>query len=47
MDFKAPGHDIILLGSFGTMDATQFGSSQYAKVIVNRLWGMPPALDMA
>lgn len=47
MDFKAPGRDIILLGGFGKTDATQFGSSQYAKVVVGRLWGMPPALNMA
>jgi phosphoribosylformylglycinamidine synthase len=46
MDFKEPGHEILLLGGCRTMDATQFGSSQYAKVLVGRLWGMPPALDM-
>jgi phosphoribosylformylglycinamidine synthase II len=47
MDFKTPGRDILLLGGFGKTDALQFGSSQYAKVLVGRLWGMPPTLDMA
>jgi phosphoribosylformylglycinamidine synthase len=47
IDFKTPGRDILLLGGWGRTDAVQFGSSQYAKVLVGRLWGMPPALDMA
>ena len=46
IDFKAPGRSVILLGGFGNCDERQFGSSQYAKVIVKHLWGLPPALDM-
>jgi phosphoribosylformylglycinamidine (FGAM) synthase-like enzyme len=47
IDFKEPGRDILLLGGFGKTDEVQFGSSQYAKVLVGLLWGMPPTLDMA
>src|SRR6185369_9930960 len=27
-------------------DATRFGGTQYAKVILDKMWGLPPALDM-
>ena len=30
----------------GSRDAKQFGATQYAKVIVDSLWGVPPKLDM-
>jgi len=46
IDFKQCGRAIILLGGLGKCDLAQFGSSQYAKVILKQLWGMPPALDM-
>jgi phosphoribosylformylglycinamidine synthase len=46
MDFKAAGRAVILLGGYGDCDPVQFGSTQYAKVILQQLWGMPPALDM-
>ena len=46
IDFKQPGRAVILLGGLGDCDDTRFGSSQYAKVIVGQLWGLPPALDM-
>jgi phosphoribosylformylglycinamidine synthase len=45
--FPAVGLDLILLGGFGTCDATHFGGTQYAKVILDDLWGLPPSLDMA
>jgi phosphoribosylformylglycinamidine synthase len=44
--FAAPGAKVLLLGGFGKTDATQFGSSEYAKVILGQLWGTPPKLDM-
>jgi phosphoribosylformylglycinamidine synthase subunit PurL len=44
--FRNAGRNIILLGGFGDTDAIRFGSSQYAKVILAELWGLPPALDM-
>jgi phosphoribosylformylglycinamidine synthase subunit PurL len=48
--FPQPGRDILLIGGLDgsqAVDATRFGSSQYAKVIAGKLWGLPPALDMA
>jgi phosphoribosylformylglycinamidine synthase len=47
IEFKQPGREILLLGGYGKTDSERFGSSQYAKVVVGSLWGMPPALDMA
>ena len=51
--FRNPGRTLVLLGGLlpGTAggDAQldrRFGSSQYAKVIEGRRWGLPPALDM-
>ncbi len=46
VDFKRPGRAVILLGGFGECDATRFGSTQYAKVVLQQIWGLPPALDM-
>ena len=37
---------VMLLGGLGSSDWRQLGGSQYAKVIENSLWGVPPALDM-
>jgi phosphoribosylformylglycinamidine synthase len=45
--FQQPGLPIVLLGGLGTCDATRFGGTQYAKVILRNLWGLPPLLDMA
>jgi phosphoribosylformylglycinamidine synthase subunit PurL len=44
--FQNPDRSVILLGGLGETDAVRFGGSQYAKVILNQLWGLPPALDM-
>jgi phosphoribosylformylglycinamidine synthase len=46
IDFKAPGRSVILLGGIGSCDDVRFGSSQYAKVVLEQFWGLPPALDM-
>jgi phosphoribosylformylglycinamidine synthase len=46
VDFKSPGRTVILLGGVGNCDAARFGGTQYAKVVVKSLWGLPPALDM-
>ncbi len=46
MQFQGVGADIVLLGGFGHTDAIRFGSSEYAKVILGQLWGLPPLLDM-
>ncbi len=44
--FKNEGRAVILLGGMGTADETRFGGTQYAKVMLNRMWGLPPDLDM-
>jgi phosphoribosylformylglycinamidine synthase len=45
--FQQPGHAVILLGGPGECDTSRFGGTQYVKVILRDLWGLPPALDMA
>ena len=47
MHFQAPDRTIVLLGGLGECDDLHFGGTQYAKVILKDLWGLPPALDMA
>jgi len=44
--FKHEGRAVLLLGGLGSVDATRFGGTQYAKVVLNKIWGLPPALDM-
>jgi phosphoribosylformylglycinamidine synthase len=46
MHFSQPDRAVILLGGFGHCDDVHFGGTQYAKVILDSLWGLPPALDM-
>ena len=46
ISFKAEGHTVMLLGGQGAVDATRFGGTQYAKVVLKTMWGLPPALDM-
>jgi phosphoribosylformylglycinamidine synthase len=46
IDFKNPGRTVMLLGGLGTTSETHFGGTQYAKVILRELWGLPPALDL-
>ena len=36
----------MLLGGFRQTSLAEFGSSEYAKVVLGRLWGVPPSLDM-
>ena len=44
--FRREGAAVVLLGGFRSNTNTEFGSSQYAKIIRQELWGTPPALDM-
>ncbi len=44
--FKNEGRAVMLVGGMGACDATRFGGTQYAKVVLDRMWGLPPALDM-
>jgi phosphoribosylformylglycinamidine synthase len=45
-EFQSEGASVFLLGGFGETTDVEFGSSEYAKVVLNRLWGLPPKLDM-
>ncbi len=44
--FKNENREVLLLGGLGTVDEARFGGTQYAKVILKTMWGLPPALDM-
>jgi phosphoribosylformylglycinamidine synthase II len=48
--FKHEGRTVMLVGGLGTHDAmrddVRFGGTQYAKVVLNAMWGLPPALDL-
>src|SRR5436853_3763876 len=44
--FQNAGRSILLIGGLGECDEVRFGGTQYAKVILKQLWGLPPALDM-
>jgi phosphoribosylformylglycinamidine synthase len=44
--FKHEGRTVMLLGGLGSVDDIRFGGTQYAKVVLKTMWGLPPALDM-
>ncbi len=44
--FARPGSTVMLIGGLGDPQADELGGTQYAKVVLNALWGKPPALDM-
>jgi phosphoribosylformylglycinamidine synthase len=44
--FKQEGRAVLLLGGYGTVDDTRFGGTQYAKLVLRTMWGLPPGLDM-
>src|SRR5438876_2529573 len=46
IDFKNAGRAVVLLGGLGSSDEVRFGGTQYAKTVLNNLWGLPPALDL-
>jgi phosphoribosylformylglycinamidine synthase len=45
--FGKAGLTVMLIGGLGAPDVAEMGGTQYAKVIQDALWGMPPKLDMA
>jgi len=47
MHFRNPDRTVMLLGGLGAADDIHMGGTEYAKVIVEDLWGLPPVLDMA
>ncbi len=44
--FKNESRTVMLLGGLGECEATRFGGTQFVKVILKDLWGLPPLLDM-
>jgi len=46
VEFPEEGLAVVLLGGQGSCEHQRFGGSQYAKVVLNDLWGLPPALDI-
>jgi phosphoribosylformylglycinamidine synthase len=44
--FKQAGRTVILLGGTGSPDPQELGGTEYAKVVVEQLWGRPPKIDM-
>lgn len=46
VEFPEPGLAVMLLGGFGQCDEVRFGGTEYAKVVVGQIWGLPPELDL-
>jgi phosphoribosylformylglycinamidine synthase II len=44
--FKNESRTVMVVGGLGSCDLTRFGGTQYAKVILKDMWGLPPELDM-
>ena len=48
--FRAPGHALVLVRGSEAGDASdveaEFGSSEYAKEILEQIWGFPPSLEL-
>jgi phosphoribosylformylglycinamidine synthase subunit PurL len=44
--FSGAGRDVVLVGGLGQASAVQFGGTQYAKAVLQQMWGLPPKLDM-
>ncbi len=44
--FKNPDRTLVLIGGFGRPELVTFGGTQYAKQVLDKMWGLPPALDM-
>jgi phosphoribosylformylglycinamidine synthase len=44
--FKNEARTVMLIGGLGLCNLTRFGGTQYAKVVLKDMWGLPPALDM-
>jgi phosphoribosylformylglycinamidine synthase II len=44
--FQGEGRTVMLLGALGAADDIRFGGTQYAKTVLGKMWGLPPALDM-
>lgn len=45
--FPSEGLDLFVIGGLGDSDSVHFGGTQYAKTVLNKMWGLPPQIDMA
>jgi phosphoribosylformylglycinamidine synthase len=45
LSFRSAGQTLVLLGGPGECDEVRFGGTQYAKNVLDDLWGLPPVLD--
>ena len=46
LHFRQAGRSVMLVGGLGDCDPVRFGGTQYAKAVLHKLWGLPPALDL-
>jgi phosphoribosylformylglycinamidine (FGAM) synthase-like enzyme len=46
MHFKSAGRALLLIGGLGSPTPQEMGGTQYAKNVLELLWGTPPKLDM-
>jgi phosphoribosylformylglycinamidine synthase len=46
LHFQSEGRVVMLIGGLGESDHTRFGGTQYAKVVLKSMWGLPPGLDL-
>jgi len=44
--FRCDGRDIVLIGGIGAADETRMGGTQYAKQVLQQMWGLPPKIDL-
>jgi phosphoribosylformylglycinamidine synthase len=44
--FRQAGLPLILIGGLGAAGLDEFGGTQYAKSVLDTIWGCPPKLDM-
>jgi phosphoribosylformylglycinamidine synthase len=44
--FARPGLPVVLIGGIGEAGMDEFGGTQYAKSVLDKLWGRPPRLNM-
>jgi phosphoribosylformylglycinamidine synthase len=44
--FREPGRTVMLVGGLGECEPQRFGGTEYAHVVLNQIWGLPPKLDM-
>jgi phosphoribosylformylglycinamidine synthase len=46
ISYRAAGRDIVLIGGVGEADEVRMGGTQYAKQVLQQMWGLPPLIDL-